>query len=142
MCMSYTVTATGITKSLGDHLALAHVDLAIETGSVFALLGPNGAGKTTMVRILATLVRPDEGTASVAGHDLVNDPIGVKRSISLTGQFAAIDDLLTGEENLEMMAQLRHLSRKAARARATELLASFDLTGSRHRRAGTYSGGM
>jgi ABC-2 type transport system ATP-binding protein len=140
--MEYTVDATGITKSFGGQPVLSQVDLAVESGSVFALLGPNGAGKTTMVRILATLVRPDAGTAVVAGHDLVNDPVGVKRSISLTGQFAAIDDLLTGEENLEMMAQLRHLSRKAARARATELLASFDLTGFRHRRAGTYSGGM
>jgi len=121
---------------------LSQVDLAFESGSVFALLGPNGAGKTTMVRILATLVRPDAGTALVAGHDLVDDPMGVKRAISLTGQFAAVDDLLTGEENLEMMAQLRRLPRKAARARATELLASFDLTDSRHRRAGTYSGGM
>jgi ABC-2 type transport system ATP-binding protein len=140
--MEYTVNAVGITKSFGGQAVLSQVDLAVESGSVFALLGPNGAGKTTMVRILATLVRPDAGTAVVAGHDLVNDPVGVKRSISLTGQFAAIDDLLTGEENLEMMAQLRHLSRKAARARSTELLASFDLTGSRHRRAGTYSGGM
>src|SRR3984957_17009903 len=108
--MPFTAKATGIAKSFGDHRALNDVDLLIETGPVLALLGPNGAGKTTMVRILATLVRPDEGTALVAGHDLVNDPIGVKRSISLTGQFAAIDDLLTGEENLEMMAQLRHLS--------------------------------
>ena len=140
--MEYTVDAVGITKSFGGQRVLSQVDLAVESGTVFALLGPNGAGKTTMVRILATLVRPDEGTALVAGHDVVNDPMGVKRSISLTGQFAAIDDLLTGEENLEMMAQLRRLSRRAARARATELLASFDLTDSRHRRAGTYSGGM
>jgi ABC-2 type transport system ATP-binding protein len=140
--MEYTVDAVGITKSFGGQRVLSQVDLAVESGTVFALLGPNGAGKTTMVRILATLVRPDEGTALVAGHDVVNDPMGVKRSISLTGQFAAIDDLLTGEENLEMMAQLRRLSRRAARARATELLASFELTDARHRRAGTYSGGM
>jgi ABC-2 type transport system ATP-binding protein len=140
--MDYTVDASGITKSFGGQRVLSQVDLAVESGSVFALLGPNGAGKTTMVRILATLVRPDAGSALVAGHDLVDDPMGVKRAISLTGQFAAVDDLLTGEENLEMMAQLRHLSRKAARARATELLASFDLTDARHRRAGTYSGGM
>jgi ABC-2 type transport system ATP-binding protein len=140
--MSYTVTAVGITKSFASHLVLDHVDLAVEAGSVFALLGPNGAGKTTMVRILATLVRPDEGTATVAGHDLVSDPIGVKRSISLTGQFAAIDELLTGEENIEMMAKLRHLPRRAARARTDELLASFELNDIRHRRAGTYSGGM
>jgi ABC-2 type transport system ATP-binding protein len=140
--MEYTVEASGITKSFGGQRVLSQVDLAVESGTVSALLGPNGAGKTTMVRILATLVRPDAGTAFVAGHDLVGDPMGVKRAISLTGQFAAIDDLLTGEENLEMMAQLRHLSRRAARVRATELLASFELTESRHRRAGTYSGGM
>jgi ABC-2 type transport system ATP-binding protein len=121
---------------------LCDVDLSVESGTVFALLGPNGAGKTTMVRILATLVRPDAGTATIAGHDLLADPIGVKRNISLTGQFAAIDDLLTGEENLEMMGQLRRLSRQASRRRAAELLAAFDLTDARHRRAGTYSGGM
>lgn len=140
--MEYTVDAKGIGKSFGGHEVLSQVDLAVESGTVLALLGPNGAGKTTMVRILATLVRPDEGTALVAGHDLRDDPVGVRRSISLTGQFAAIDELLTGEENLEMMARLRRLSRKAARARVTELLASFELTDSRHRRAGTYSGGM
>jgi ABC-2 type transport system ATP-binding protein len=140
--MTYTVNAVGITKSFGSHLALDHVDLAIEAGSVFALLGPNGAGKTTMVRILATLVRPDAGTATVAGHDLLGDPNGVKRSISLTGQFAAVDDLLTGEENLAMMAQLRHLSRSVAQARTEDLLATFDLLDARHRRAATYSGGM
>ncbi len=121
---------------------LDEVDLTIPTGSVFALLGPNGAGKTTMVRILATLMRPDGGAASIAGHDLLADPIGVKRSIGLTGQFAAIDDLLSGEENLEMMARLRRLPKRAARARAAELLATFDLADARHRRAGTYSGGM
>ena len=140
--MEYTVIATGITKSFGHHLVLDQVDLTIPTGSVFALLGPNGAGKTTMVRILATLVRPDAGTATIAGHDLLADPIGVKRSISLTGQFAAIDDLLSGEENLEMMARLRGLPKRAARARVAELLATFDLNDVRHRRAGTYSGGM
>ena len=87
---------TRITKSFAGHLVLDQVDLAIERGTVLALLGPNGAGKTTMVRILATLVRPDSGTATIAGHDLLADPIGVKSSISFTGQFAAIDDLLTG----------------------------------------------
>src|ERR1700683_2484671 len=140
--MPYTVNATGIAKSFSGHVALDHVDLVIETGSVMALLGPNGAGKTTMVRILATLVRPDRGTAVVAGHDLLADPAGVRRSISLTGQYAAIDDKLTGQENLEMMARLLHLPRRAARAGAAELLAAFALTGARDRRAGTYSGGM
>ena len=134
--------ASGISKSFGGHLALDHVDLAIDAGSVFALLGPNGAGKTTMVRILATLVRPDAGTAAVAGHDLLADPAGVRRSISLTGQYAAVDDKLTGRENLEMMARLLHLPRRAVRARAAELLAAFDLEDARDRRAGTYSGGM
>ena len=140
--MKYTVVASGITKSFGSRLVLDQIDLAIPTGSVFALLGPNGAGKTTLVRILATLVRPDTGVATIAGHDLIADPIGVKRSISLTGQFAAIDDLLSGEENLEMMAQLRHLPQRLRAARVAELLATFELTDVRHRRAGTYSGGM
>ena len=141
--MAYTVKAFGITKSFGSHLVLDQVDLAVERGSVFALLGPNGAGKTTMVRILATLVRPDAGTASVAGHDLVTDPIGVKRSISLTGQFAAVDDLLSGRgEPRDDGPAPPPSTTRAARARATELLATFDLADARHRRVGTYSGGM
>jgi ABC-2 type transport system ATP-binding protein len=140
--MAYTVTADGICKSFGGQLVLDRVDLFLETGSVLALLGPNGAGKTTMVRILATLVKPDAGTATIAGHGLLSDPGGVKRSISLTGQYAAVDDLLTGQENLEMMGQLLHLSRRAARARAQTLLAGFDLLDARNRRVTTYSGGM
>jgi ABC-2 type transport system ATP-binding protein len=140
--MAYTVEARAITKSFGDRSALDHVDLAIETGTVFALLGPNGAGKTTLVRILATLVRPDAGSATIAGHDLVADPLAVKGSISLTGQFAAVDDLLTGQENLEMVARLLRLPRRVAQNRVAELLAAFDLTADRLRRAGTYSGGM
>jgi ABC-2 type transport system ATP-binding protein len=140
--MPYTVNAVGIVKAFGGHLALNHVDLVIETGSVFALLGPNGAGKTTMVRILATLVRPDAGTATVAGCDLLSDPDGVKRSISLTGQFAAVDDMLTGWENLEMMARLRRLPGASARARTGALLDAFDLADARDRRVSTYSGGM
>jgi ABC-2 type transport system ATP-binding protein len=140
--MAYTVIAAGISKSFGNRAVLERVDLTIETGSVLALLGPNGAGKTTLVRILATLVRPDAGTATIAGHELLTDPIGVKRSISLTGQYAAVDDLLTGRENLEMMARLRHIPRAAARARAAELLAAFDLADAGDRRAGAYSGGM
>ena len=114
---------------------LDHVDLAIEAGTVFALLGPNGAGKTTMVRILATLIRPDAGTATIAGHDLLADPVAVKRPISLTGQFAAVDDVLTGRENLEMMGRLRRLSRRSsAPARPRELLAEFDLADAGDRR--------
>jgi ABC-2 type transport system ATP-binding protein len=140
--MRYTVNATGIRKSFGSHLVLDDVDLSVQAGAIFALLGPNGAGKTTMVRVLATLIRPDAGTAVIAGHDLLTDPVGVKRSICLTGQYAAVDDLLTGQENLEMMAKLWRLPRNAARARVRELLAAFGLHDARHRRAGTYSGGM
>jgi ABC-2 type transport system ATP-binding protein len=140
--MSYTVRASGLTKSFGAQAALQDVDLAVETSSIFALLGPNGAGKTTMVRILATLVRPDAGTATIAGHDLLADPAGVRRSISLTGQYAAVDDLLTGQENVEMMARLLRFPRRKARARADELLTAFGLADARHRRARTYSGGL
>ncbi len=140
--MSYTVKAEGICKAYGSLLVLDHVDVSIEEGAVWALLGPNGAGKTTLVRILATLVAPDAGSATIAGHDLVGDPMAVKRSISLTGQYAAVDDMLTGQENLEMMARLHHFSRRRARSRAAELLAEFDLVDAGHRRAGTYSGGM
>jgi ABC-2 type transport system ATP-binding protein len=140
--MPYTVNATGISKSFGNRMVLDSVDLAVQNGTIFALLGPNGAGKTTMVRVLATLVRPDAGAATIAGHDLLADPIGVKRSISLTGQQTAVDDLLTGKENLLMMGRLRHLSRRAAAARAAELLATFDLMDAADQRAGTYSGGM
>jgi ABC-2 type transport system ATP-binding protein len=140
--MQYTVNATGIRKAFGATLVLDGIDLAVATGSIFALLGPNGAGKTTLVRILATLVRPDAGTATVADHDLLADPVGVRRSISLTGQYAAVDDMLTGEENLQMMGRLLHLSPRAARARSAELLAEFGLLDARARRVKTYSGGM
>ena len=140
--MLYTVDAAGISKAFGDKLVLDGVDLAVETGSILALLGPNGAGKTTLVRILATLVRPDAGTATVAGHDLLADPVGVRRSISLTGQYAAVDDMLTGDENLRMMARLLHRSPREARARSAELLAGFGLEDAAARRVKTYSGGM
>jgi ABC-2 type transport system ATP-binding protein len=140
--MTYTVTATGIRKSYGDNTVLDGVDLAVASGSVFSLLGPNGAGKTTLVRILATLLAPDSGTATIAGHDLVTDPLGIRRVISLTGQYAAVDEVLTAEENLHMMAQLRHLPRKAARQRVEDLLVEFDLVDARSRRVGTFSGGM
>ncbi len=140
--MTYTVIADQITKSFGEQLVLDGVDLAVQTGSVFALLGPNGAGKSTFVRILSTLVTPDAGTAIVAGHDLRSEPGRVKRSISLTGQHTAVDEVLTGRENLEMMAELRHFPRRAARRRAGELLTEFDLFDAGDRRVGTYSGGM
>jgi ABC-2 type transport system ATP-binding protein len=140
--MTYTVSAVGLSKSFGDLQVLDRVDLQIETGSVLALLGANGAGKTTLVRILATLVRPDAGTATIAGHDLLADPNGVKRAVRLTGQYAAVDEMLTGQENLEMMAELLRLPRRSIEARTHELLAEFDLLDARHRRAGSYSGGM
>src|SRR6266446_1782425 len=116
--MTYTVEAAGICKSFGGQAALDDVSLALKPGSILALLGPNGAGKTTLVRILATLIRPDAGTATIAGHDLLTDPVGVKRSISLSGQYAAGDDKLTGQENLDMMARLWHLPRRTAKMRA------------------------
>jgi ABC-2 type transport system ATP-binding protein len=140
--MTYTVTAAGIRKSFGGTVVLDGVDLDVETGTILALLGPNGAGKTTLVRILATLIRPDAGTATVAGHDLLADPVGVKREISLTGQYAAVDDMLTGEENLRMMARLLHFAPRAAKARSTELLDEFGLLDARGRLVKTYSGGM
>ncbi|HEY1818886.1 MAG TPA: ATP-binding cassette domain-containing protein [Trebonia sp.] len=140
--MTYTVNAVGISKAFGGKTVLDGVDLAVPAGQIVALLGPNGAGKTTLIRILATLLRPDAGTATVAGHDLLADPVGVRRAISLTGQYAAVDDTLTGEENLRMMARLRHLPPRAARDRADRLLAEFDLADARRRLVKTYSGGM
>ena len=144
--MTYTVKAEGIRKSFGSgktgKVVLDGVDLAVEAGSIFALLGPNGAGKTTLVRILATLIRPDAGTATVAGRDLLVDPVGVRRSISLTGQYAAVDDMLTGDENLRMMARLLHLRPREAADRSAELLAEFGLADASDRRVKTYSGGM
>jgi ABC-2 type transport system ATP-binding protein len=140
--MTYTVAAAGLRKAFGSQTVLDGVDLAVPAGQIFALLGPNGAGKTTLIRILATLLRPDAGTATVAGRDLLADPAGVRRAISLTGQYAAVDDMLTGEENLRMMARLRHLPPRAARDRAAQLLAGFDLADARRRPVKTYSGGM
>ncbi|MFI2212168.1 ATP-binding cassette domain-containing protein [Streptomyces sp. NPDC020141] len=139
---STAIEATGLTKSFGPVKVLAGVDLSVERGEVFALLGPNGAGKTTTVRILATLTDPDGGRARVAGYDVVAERARVRRFISLTGQFAAVDEKQTAEENLRMMARLSGLSRPAARRRAGELLERFDLTGAARRRAETYSGGM
>ena len=140
--MTYTVNAVGIRKAFRDNTVLDGVDLAVPAGQIVALLGPNGAGKTTLIRILATLLRPDAGTATVAGHDLLADPVGVRRSISLTGQYAAVDDMLTGEENLRMMARLRHLPPREARDRADRLLAQFRIGDAGRRLVKTYSGGM
>jgi ABC-2 type transport system ATP-binding protein len=142
LCMTYTVEVTGLTKAYGSTRALDGVDLRIEAGTVYGLLGPNGAGKTTLVRALSTLVRPDSGSALVVGHDLLADPDAVRRSIGLTGQYAAVDDVLTGTENLMMMALLRKLPGSTARRRTLELLEEFDLVDAADRRAGTYSGGM
>ncbi|WP_156727467.1 ABC transporter ATP-binding protein [Streptomyces apocyni] len=136
------IEATGLTKSYRDVQVLSDLNLTVPRGAVHALLGPNGAGKTTAVRILATLTDPDAGTARVAGHDISAARAQVRRAISLTGQFAAIDELQTGAENLRMMARLARLSRPAARARAAELLARFDLADAADRMAHTYSGGM
>ena len=136
------IEAAGLTKSYGSTQVLAGVGLQVPRGSVFALLGPNGAGKTTTVRILATLTRPDGGQARVAGHDIAAQRAEVRRRISLTGQYAALDELLTGTENLVMLGRLRGLTARAARARAAALLDEFGLAGAAGRRAGTYSGGL
>jgi ABC-2 type transport system ATP-binding protein len=136
------IEATGLEKSYGDLRVLGGVDLAVARGSVYALLGPNGAGKTTTVRILATLLRPDAGTARVAGFDIVGERAAVRRAISLTGQDTAIDELQTGAENLRMMARLCRLPKARARTRAAELLDQFELAEAGDRRVATYSGGM
>ncbi|MGA5167732.1 MULTISPECIES: ATP-binding cassette domain-containing protein [Streptomyces] len=136
------IEATGLRKTYDDVPVLDGIDLRVEPGTVHALLGPNGAGKTTTVRILATLTRADAGTARVAGYDVVTERARVRRALSLTGQFAAVDAMQTGEENLRMMARLTGLSRTAAARRADELLERFGLGDARSRLAGTYSGGM
>jgi ABC-2 type transport system ATP-binding protein len=136
------VETVGLHKAYGPKTVLAGVDLTVARGSVFALLGPNGAGKTTTVRILATLQPPDGGTARVAGHDVVGEPGAVRGSISLTGQFAAVDEQLTAEENLLLIGRLRRLGRAERRRRAAELLDMLELTADARRRVATFSGGM
>jgi len=137
---SAAITARGIRKSFGEHTVLDDVDLGVDQGTIFALLGPNGAGKTTIVRILSTLLKPDAGTATVAGFDVATHPADVRESISLTGQFTAVDEILTGRENLILMARLRRV--KDAGQIADDLLARFQLTDAATRRVATYSGGM
>ncbi|MFI1863633.1 ATP-binding cassette domain-containing protein [Streptomyces jumonjinensis] len=138
------ITANGLRKSYGDKVVLDGVDLTVPEGTIFSLLGPNGAGKTTAVKILSTLVSADPGTGDIriGGHDLATDPQAVRAAIGVTGQFSAVDGLITGEENMLLMADLHHLPRNEGRRTAAELLERFDLTGAAKKPASTYSGGM
>jgi ABC-2 type transport system ATP-binding protein len=136
------IRATELRKSFGDQLVLDGIDLDVPEGTIFALLGPNGAGKTTTVQILSTLIGADGGEVRVAGYDLAREPDAVRDAIGVTGQFSAVDNLLTGEENLILMADLRHLGRREGRRRAAELLDRFDLVEGGRKPAATYSGGM
>ncbi|MGW1953858.1 ATP-binding cassette domain-containing protein [Streptomyces sp. NPDC001920] len=138
----FAVRAEGLEKRYGDKRALAGFDLTVRAGTVHGLLGPNGAGKTTAVRILSTLIKLDGGRASVAGLDVARQPREVRARIGLTGQYAAVDEVLTGRQNLEMFGRLFHLGGKRARLRATELLEQFDLTDAADKGVGQYSGGM
>jgi ABC-2 type transport system ATP-binding protein len=137
-----TIHVEGITKRFGDVEALRGVDLKVHPGTVFGLLGPNGAGKTTMVRILTTLLQPNDGRATVAGYDVVRDAEALRHVIGLAGQYAAIDENLTGQENLEMVGRLYHLTHEEASRRSEAVLERFELTDAAHRIAKTYSGGM
>ena len=136
------IAASGLRKSYGGKTVLDGIDLDVPEGTVFALLGPNGAGKTTTVNILTTLVKADGGTARVAGHDTATEPKAVRAAIGVTGQFAAVDELLTGRENLQLIADLKHLPARDARQVITGLLDRFDLTGSAGKLVSAYSGGM
>jgi ABC-2 type transport system ATP-binding protein len=138
----YAIEVTNVTKSYGDLKVLKGIDLKVRRGSVMALLGPNGAGKTTIVKILSTLLQADSGSAHIEGHDVTSEADAVRGVIGLTGQYAAIDEYLSGRENLNMMGRLYHLSKKDARRRTEELLKQFDLVEAADRPAKTYSGGM
>src|ERR1700754_2134696 len=140
--MDYAIEARGLYKRFGETKALDGVDLAARPGTVHGVLGPNGAGKTTAVRILATLLEADAGTAGVAGRDVFKEPGKVREQIGLTGQYASVDELLTGRQNLELIGRLLDLNKKSAKARAAELLEWFDLSDAADRPARTYSGGM
>ena len=142
MASGPAIEATGLVKRYGETIALGGVDLDVPRGAVLALLGPNGAGKTTTVRVLTTLTVPDEGSARVAGFDVVQDPDEVRRRMGLAAQDATVDELLTGRENLEMIGELHHLGRKRARTRAGELLDRFDLADAAERLTREHSGGM
>ncbi|MFD7221644.1 ATP-binding cassette domain-containing protein [Streptomyces sp. NPDC059892] len=139
---SLAIAASGLRKAYGDKTVLDGIDLAVPTGTVFSLLGPNGAGKTTAVKILSTLITADAGELRVGGHDLSADPQAVRAAIGVTGQFSAVDGLITGEENMLLMADLHHLSHDEGRRTAGELLARFDLVEAARKPASTYSGGM
>ncbi|HVC81853.1 MAG TPA: ATP-binding cassette domain-containing protein [Chloroflexota bacterium] len=136
------IEARALRKSFGDHVVLDSIDLDVVSGTVFALLGPNGAGKTTVVRILSTLIAADGGEVRVAGHDLVREPAAIRAAIGVTGQFSAVDNLLTGEENLLLMADLHHLGRSEGRKRVARLLDRFELVDAARKKPATYSGGM
>jgi len=136
------IAVTGLRKSFGEHTVLDGIDLTVQQGTVFALLGPNGAGKTTTVQILSTLIHADGGEAALAGYDVNREPARVREVIGVTGQYSAVDELLTGRENLMLMADLYHLGRAEAKARTGELLGQFDLTEAAGKLATTYSGGM
>ncbi|HET6742355.1 MAG TPA: ATP-binding cassette domain-containing protein [Kribbella sp.] len=140
--MSPAIDVRGLRKSYGGKLVLDGIDLNVAEGTIFSLLGPNGAGKTTVVRILSTLTAADAGHVRVAGHDLAADPEAVRAAIGVTGQFSAVDGLMTGRENLILMADLYHLGKQEARRRADELLEQFDLVDAGQKLASTYSGGM
>ena len=139
---SVAIRARDLRKSFGDKVVLDGIDLEVPAGTVFALLGPNGSGKTTTVQILSTLISRDAGSAWIAGHDLSANPDGVRASIGVTGQFSAVDNLLTGRENLLLMGDLLHLSKQNSKGRAEELLSQFDLIEAGGKPVATYSGGM
>lgn len=136
------ISVRGLAKRYGDVTALDGIDLDVPRGMIFGILGPNGAGKTTLIRLLATLARPDSGSATVMGHDVVSDPQAVRGAIALTGQFASLDEDLTGRENLVMLARLWGFSGSLAKARADELLAAFELSDAARKQVKSYSGGM
>jgi ABC-2 type transport system ATP-binding protein len=140
--VSTAIGVTGLRKKFGDHVVLDGIDLHVPAGTIFSLLGPNGAGKTTVVNVLSTLITADAGTVTVGGHDVATNPGGVREAIGVTGQFSAVDKLLTGEENLRLMGELYRLPKKECHRRAAQLLERFDLVKAAKKPASTYSGGM